>query len=152
MVEVKVTGANRAKKMFLELAKRVKNLKPVFEEFADFYRDDAIPRAWETRGKYMQDERWEPLTPAYTKQKHKKYGNKRLLVATGQMVDDAQNFQSVASKKNLTMTVRDVDYYWFTQHSHGRYWFYTPREDIPRRAWTYLLESTDKYLEEVDRG
>jgi hypothetical protein len=155
-IEVKVTGAERTKKTFIELARRIDDMTPVWEDFADYYKNDLMKTSWGSKGALMEGSRWAPLTAQYRKWKAKSGGSKELMKLSGKMFTAAtggSGWKDNISKKSLTMGIHGEEYYYWVQHrqTNGRFYFYTPDEDLPKRAWVKLVELTDKYLEGAEQ-
>lgn len=155
-IDIKAIGIERTKKTFLELAKRVSDMTPIWKDFRDFYQQDMMPKSFGSKGALMEGGRWHALTPAYRKWKQKSGYSQELMKLTGKMYNAATGgagWSDKIGKKDMTMEVKGEDYYYFTQHrkTNPRFWFYTSKEDLPNKAWTYLVKITDEYLEEVDK-
>jgi hypothetical protein len=154
-IELKVTGAERTKKTFLELARRIDDMTPVWEDFADYYKDDLMKVSWQSKGALMEGSRWSPLTAQYRKWKAKSGGSKELMKLTGKLFNAATGgagWKQKISKDNLIMGVEGEAYYYWVQHrqKNGRFYFYTKDEDLPKRAWAKLVKLADDYLEDAD--
>ena len=139
--------------MLSELASRIKDLSPIWEDFIKFYQKDIMPKTWDTKGK-MMGEQWPELTPAYEKWKSKR-GGRRLMELTGKLFKAAQGgsgWVQRVTKKNLNIGVTGEEYYKHVQEraKNPRHYFTTKRDDIPNRAYAYLIKKMDNYLEEVD--
>jgi hypothetical protein len=155
-IEVKVTGVERTKRTFKELAKRVDDMTPVWKDFREYWQKDLMPKSWASKGGLMEGSRWAPLTPEYRKWKAKAGGSKELLKLSEKMFKAAtggSGWKDKIEKKSLTMGIEGEAYYYWVQHrkTNPRYYFYTPKEDLPKRAWAELVKMTDDYLQEVDK-
>jgi hypothetical protein len=151
-IELKAT---RAKKTFKKLLKRLNDYRPIWRMFVKFYQDDIMKRTWDSKGRLMEGTRWKSLTPAYLNWKRKHHSGQRLLELTGRLFDAVQGGQGWFDrirKKDLTMGVKGEEYFYWVQHraKYDRHYFYTEKEDIPNRAYTYLIKITQEYLEDVE--
>jgi hypothetical protein len=148
--------SERARKTFRELAKRVGDMIPVWKDFRQWWQDDMMKRTWDSRGAAMEGARWAKYSPAYLKWKRKNHGGKRMLELSGRLFNAARGgagWKDTIRKKSLTMGVNVGDYAYWLQHrqKNPRFYFYTPKEDIPNRAYAYLIKITDERLEEADK-
>jgi len=156
MVELQIDiKAQRARKTLKTLFKRINNLEPIWKDFKKYYQDDIIPRSWNSKGALMEGGRWTPLTPAYWKWKLKSGLSKKLLTLIGKMFTAAKGgagWYDKIDKKSMTMGIQGEKYYYWVQHrqTNPRFYFYTKKEDIPNRAYAYLIKITDEYLEDAD--
>jgi hypothetical protein len=148
--------AERARKTFSKLASRLKDMKPIFKTFKIFYQDDMMKRVWESRGSAMEGGQWANYSDAYRKWKAKHYAGKPKMILTGKLYNAVQGgagWYDKISKDSMTMEVKGEAYFYWVQHrqKNPRYYFYTPKEDLPNRAWAYLIKIADEYLEEADK-
>lgn len=154
MVEMKLY-TERAKNTFIKLARRLQNLEPIWDKFIDYYQNEIIPGTWNSKGALMEGKRWEPLSEKYLKWKQKHYPGMPLLYATGKLMQAAEGGAGWYEDKkpdNLQIGLSGEDYfYWVTEReNHSRKYFYTSTGDLPNRAWKYLIDITNEYLEEAD--
>lgn len=158
MIELRLElQAERAKKTLNKLLKRVNNMEPIWKDFKQYFQDDLMPRSWDSKGKLMEGARWSPLTPQYLKWKRSKAnsGSKKLMMLSGKMFKAAtggQGWHDKIDKKSAEFSISGKDYFYFVQHrqKNPRFYFYTEKEDLPNRAWAYLIKITDEYLEDAD--
>ena len=75
------------KETYIHLVNMNKNLTDLHPVFQHFLKDflETNKKTFESEGRYLLGENWEPLNPTYAKYKKKKYGDKPILVATGRL-------------------------------------------------------------------
>jgi hypothetical protein len=149
--------SDRAKKTFVKLAEKIKDLTPIWSKFTDYYQNEIIPAAWSTKGAIMEGERWKPLTEKYRKWKQKKYPGKPLLVLTNKLFSAAQGgsgWYQKLKKRSMEMGVQGSLYFYYVSErkKNPRKYFYTSDGSLPNRAWAWLIKETSVYLEEADDG
>jgi phage gpG-like protein len=130
---------------FEKLGKSLKDLTPVWEKFIPEYREVVKTEFKQTKGKIMQGKRWDKLNPDYLAWKRKKYGfNKPILVISGDLRRDAENFNTNKRKQSLSIYIDGPDYYKYVHDK--RAYLYTPKEELPMIYWRLLIEITEKEL------
>lgn len=160
MVELNVTiDADKAKKDFSKLARRVKDLRPVFTDFIKYYQDKIMPASFNTKGSLM-GKKWQSATDQYRKWKSKSPKNTSgsstaNLKLTGRLYDAATGgsgwYQKIG-KKTLEFGIKRGVIKYANRHQEGtsgmpqRPFFYTANGDIPKRAWLFLKTETEQYL------
>lgn len=158
MIELDIEAkAERARRTFRELAKRVKDKRPIFKKFASYYETDIIPASWESQGRIMQNTQWTPLIWWYAAWKREKFPGKRILELTGWLQVQARRLKKDIKKNSLSLGLSGWE--GFYDHQHGkpseelpaRPYFYTKQGDLPNRAWAKLIQLTDDYLTETDK-
>jgi len=150
-------NVQRVKKTLVRLLERVENMKPIWEDFKSYFQTDLMPRSFNSKGALMENQRWAALTPRYLKWKlsKKNKGSRKLLILSGKMFGATQGgsgWYDKIDKKSLTMGIQGEDYFYWVQHrsKNPRFYFYTKNEDLPKRAWAYLIKITDERLEAAD--
>jgi len=123
-----IEGDVQLSRNLLLLSERVKDWTPAFKETADTLKKIFQNDVFETQGGAI-GESWSPLSRAYAQQKAKKYGNKGILQATGQM---RAGFTTLV-KPDMAEVSNRIDY--FKYHQSNK-----PRSKIPRRVMMKLEE------------
>lgn len=149
--------AERARRTLRTLIGRIKDMSPVWKDFKQYWTDDLMPRSWQSKGALMEGGRWAALSPAYRKWKlsAKNSGSKELLKLSLKLYNAATGgagWYDDIKKNTMTIGVNVGDYSYWIQHrqKNPRFYFYTPKEDIPNRAYAYLIKIMDEYLESAD--
>lgn len=158
MIDIKIEmRAERARKTLQKLLRRVTDMTPIWKDFKQYWQDDLMPRSWESKGALMEGSKWTPLTPQYLKWKNsaRNTGSRKLLILSGKMFGAAKGgagWYDKIDKKSMTMGIKGKDYFYLVQHrqKNPRLYFYTKKDDIPNRAWAYLIKITDEYLDKAD--
>jgi hypothetical protein len=159
MIELQIKMySDRAKRTLVKLLERVDNMQPIWKDFKQYFQDDLMPRSWNSKGSLMEGGRWNPLTPQYLKWKmsKKNKGSRKLLVLSGKLFAAAtggSGWYDKIDKKSMTMGIQGQEYFYWVQHrqKNPRFYFYTPNEDLPNRAWAYLIKITNELLESADK-
>ena len=137
---------------FLNMAKRVKDLRPVFDKFLPIY-SKIIDQNFESKGKIMQRERWLGYSPDYLKYKQKKFPGKPMLVITGKLRDEAIHFKKKVDKDKFKIFMPNDDYFFYVsdREKYGRKYFYTKEKTLPIQAWNILIEQTKTFILENEK-
>lgn len=147
----------RTKTKFLRLKKMTSDLRPLWKEFIPFYQDVIIKGAFDTRGRVMNGQRWKPYSPKYLARRKKMgFGAGQMLVLTGEMKDAARGgsgwYQDL-KKKELTIGIKRRKWWEYHQFGAGkipqRPYFMTKDDDLPARAWTWLLDKAQEMFEDA---
>jgi hypothetical protein len=142
-------------KRFKELANSVSDLRPVWKQFIPYYQDTIVEAAFNTQGKIM-GRSWAKYSPAYLKQirKGKISGTKMKRSETlYRAAKGGSGWYDKQGKKKLEFGLNAPIY--AGVHTWGyparniprRDYFQTTTNDIPQRAWAFLIKTTDNYIE-----
>jgi hypothetical protein len=148
--------SERARKMLRKLSKKISDMTPVWKKFIKFYQDDVIKKTWDTQGKMMEGTSWAPLVPQYEKWKTKNSG-KRMMELSGDLLNAATGgagWVERIKKKELTIGVTGKEYFKQVQErgKNPRRYFTTKEDDIPNRAYIFLLKEMDNHIEKAKGG
>lgn len=124
-----IQGEQQLSRRLRVAADQVKDWTPAFQETAVTLQQIFSGEVFDTEGGAI-DEEWEPLSPAYQKQKQRKYGNGGILQATGAM---RNSFTSVVTPMQTTIG-NSAPYFKYHQSN-------APRTKIPRRVMMKLAET-----------
>ena len=153
-----IEGGPRTMRTFQELAKRVKDLNPVWTKFLVFYKKTVIPGAFNTKGKIM-GKAWAPYSESYAKTLASKGLTTDVTLERSKKLRKAAQggagwFQ-ILQKLDLEFGVKDIKYSRVHQMGYKnipqRPYFVTVKEDLPKRAWAFLLKETNAYIEAADK-
>lgn len=160
MIDVKLI-ADRAKQTFIRLAKRIDDLTPIWEKFITYYQYDLMPQVWNSRGAAM-GEKWAPYKQdengisKYLIWK-RKHGSSRMMILYGRLIGAATGGQGWFQKlqpKSLTIGIEGIPYSGAMQYGYkgipARPYFFNKNDDLPPRAWKFLIDETNKELESID--
>lgn len=132
----------KTQKLLKSLLVNFKDLRPIFEEFATYYRGFQVI-VFETKGK-AAGRRWKAVNKRYKKEKRKEgFGNKTL-IRTKKMMEAAQNFKVKLTNDQLTMEMEREEYFYIRQAD--RPYFYTKKKKLPKRAMVELIKMAHKRL------
>jgi hypothetical protein len=160
MISFKVTGEERAKNMFQLLAQRVGDLRPIWKTFIPYYRETIIRGAFNTKGKIMKNS-WKPYKESYLKYLRRNRLDTEVSLRRSDTMYNAAiggaGWKDKQEKQQLTMGIEGEKYFGAQQEGYpannlvARSFFYTDDDDLPLRAWAYLVKSLDDYYKKVDK-
>jgi hypothetical protein len=153
MIDVKVTGMNRAKIAFAKLADKASDMRPVFKEFLRWYKTDYTTDIFNSRGKALGTS-WPKYSLAYLKQKRK--SGKPMMRLTNALFDAARGDSGWIEKlkrKTFSFGISDSIKY-AANHQYGdtvpqRAYVFTKDGDLSPRAWTVLMTLLENDLEDI---
>jgi hypothetical protein len=115
-----------------------------------------MPATWASRGKMMEGQSWTSYSQKYADWKKKNYGSKMPnLKVSGDLynaVTGGTGWGEKVDKKTMTIEVGGKEYFWYVseRQTNPRKYFYTTENDLPARAWKWLIDRTNEHLESAD--
>lgn len=159
MIDLDFTlDAGRTASKFRELQARIKDMRPVWASFLNFYKTDIIPKSFESKGSLMGG-RWIGLTDRYRKWKSTTSTNTSSsagvsLKLTGRLYAAATGgagwYQKV-NKQSVEFGIKKGVIPYANRHQEGnnmpqRPYFYTVDDKLPTRASLFLYNEALKYV------
>ncbi len=156
MIDIQIQTDNslrRARDAFITIAKRVKDLTPVWKRYIEYHTTSLMPGVFNSNGVAMNGKRWE----GYRSEKYKKWkrahGGKlsEILVLDGRLkaaTMGGPGFRSTICKQELSMWIEGIPYSRVHQFGYEkqnlaeRPYFFTAKGDLPPRAWAFLIQET----------
>jgi phage gpG-like protein len=153
MIEIK-SNVNDARMQFEELAKDIKNLRPVWNNFTIAYKK-MLKENFEGDGSIFGE--WPKVTAKTQKRKDRLGQGSKTLLATGTLkraiYGDSQYFIYENTADSLTLGIKGLPY--SNTHQFGlenrnipqRAYFFTRDGNLPARAWNELSIIAEKVIE-----
>lgn len=153
-VEFDPTKYNEILNKIQSLGSRIDNMKPVWEKFENFYKNEQTKKFFDSKGKILGS-KWQNLSPAYEKWKKKNYPGRPLLVLTGKMKEATMGgagWFSNKTKNKMSFGIRGEAYY--PVHQYGslkkkipqRPFLFGANKELPARAITKLMNLMRIYI------
>lgn len=136
-LSTEIKGAGNVSALFKSIDTGLKNFKEPLREI-DLYMNNEIQKNFSTEGSTFK-RKWEPLNPDYAKQKKRKFGNKKILEASGKMKNA---FTSKLFSTRLEIT-NNTEYFKYHQSSRSR------KGNLPRRV---MMAITNTQQAEIFRA
>lgn len=154
MIDVKINQAayQRMQNTLIMLINRIKDMRPIWKDFALWYPGEVVAKAFDSRGKEFGT-RWEKFNEKYLKWKQKNYSGAPMLVQSGNLKRAALNPTAKYDNFNLKLTVENdlANIHQFgAKLKNGkipaRPFFAMPDKTVPKRAVKYLIEKMRDYI------
>ena len=149
MIDVKVNQVayNRMMQKIADLSKHIKDLTPVWKDFAKYYPEEIIEKAFTGRGTVM-GAKWPAFNKQYLRWKQKHYSGKPMLVISGQLKADATtNIRTEIKKDNMAFII-DNPLAGIHQLNKKKPRPFAMKKDktLPARAVTWLIQDMWKHI------
>lgn len=157
--DIELKKINQAKEKFKQLSQRVKDFRPIFNDFIDFYQKEIVPSAFETKGALM-GKKWQGLTERYRRWKANSPINQsgsagvnlRLTNGLYNAATGGDGWYQKVKKRSLQFGIKHSVIPYANRHQKGtkgmpeRPFFYTINDDMPIKAWQYLIKRIESHL------
>ena len=154
-LDIQEFGTERARQAFVRLAKNVKDMSEVWKLYRGFHISDLVPLTFASRGAAM-GQRWAKYSPAYLAKRRKAgFSGGQMLVLRGDLkavATGGSGFTSRIEKQQLTMAISGLPYIRVHQFGYqpknipARPYFFNQKNDLPARAWAFMIRATDDHL------